>query len=287
MVSDTTSGLDCDKASYKHWTSAGWSDWKPAVCTGTVGITTPQVIGAHGIAYLPHSSSLACANENKVEFRVADTAGHFSSALLREEYCIHLPVAMRCYPPCLGCYPPPYRLPQNGDFAVSENGYAAYWNREFFSPLFVDHRDQHIIMGYDNNDENIALPEPGGCVVARLYQDFYLPSGCHNLWLQFTYRLFSYDHDRTHGDAFLVYLDDEDGGARYQVYYDRSRQLDGGQLYYTDWITRVELLPASLGGGPVRLLFEVRQCETKPPPRDEAWWPTWVYLDDVIIVDRP
>jgi PKD repeat protein len=289
-VSDTISGLNCSKAFYQYWTKDGWSDWKPAartaVCTGTVGITTPQVIGAPSISYMPHSSTLMCDNENKVRFRIADVAGHCSTALRQEEYCVYLPALMKCYPPCCD-------VPLNGDFAISENSFAAHWNRDSDSPLHVDRTaDQKIFMGYDEN-ERIRLPGMGRCVFAHLYQTFYLPGGgCYsNLQLQFDYQLFSYDYDRSNGngDTFVVYIDDLNDRTQYLIYSDQSHQSRedslNDELYVSDPTTPVEPLPASLGSGPVRLWFEVRYCEKWP--YEWAWWPTWVYLDSVTITGPP
>jgi tetratricopeptide (TPR) repeat protein len=179
-------------------------------------------------------------------------------------------------------------VPLNGDFAIAENNFAAYWNREFFPPLFVDQINLRIFIGYDEN-ELFALPGIGGCASARLYQDFYLPEDCQgDLQLQFDYQLFSYDYDRSAGDAFLVYAENPIDAPRFQIYTDRSHQSQedslNGMLYTSGPLKSVGVLPSSLGSGPVRLWFEVRHCEEWP--REQAWWPTWVYLDNVIIVSQ-
>jgi len=294
MVSDATSGLKCSTASYQFWTGVEWSGWEQAECAEAVGITSSYMISAPNIPYISHSSSLLCDNENKVMFQVADQVGHASSALRQEEYCVYFPAVMRCYPPCLSCYPPSYKVPRNGDFAVSGNGFAADWGHEFFQPpsgghLVVVYSDYRIFMGYDNNEERLNLPGSGQCAFARLYQDFYLPYGCHDLQLHFAYQLLSYDYDRSSGDVFRVYIDDLDSGIRYSIYDDRSHQTRqdslNGKRYDSGWTTQVKPLPVSAAGGQVRLWFEVLHCE--PPPRKSAWWPTWVYLDNVTITDQP
>jgi hypothetical protein len=289
VVSDATSGLDCGTASFRHWTEEGWSDWGPAVCAETIGITMSQILLAPNIPYLYHSPSLVCDNENKVEFHIADVAGHSSSALRQEESCsyAYLPAIVRCYPPdCCDA-------PLNGDFALCERGIPTHWNRDIFAPLsgdpdlVIECWNGKVRMGTGWNDGAIRVRLPGykQCAFARLYQDFYLPYDCFDkLWLQFTYRLFSYDYERSRGDDFLVYIDDLDDGIRYDIYSDRSHQsrddsLDG-RRYDSGPITRIELLPSSLGGGMVRLWFEVRHCEKWQYTL--AWYPTWIYLDNVI-----
>lgn len=298
-ISDATSGLDCDRASYQYRTEHGWSEWISAAstCAGTVGITTPQVISTRGIRYLPRSTSLPCGNENKVWFQIADAAGHFSSALRQEEYCTYLPAVMRCYPR-ICC-----DVPLNGDFAISENDFAADWDRWFLLPpsedrLVVNHESERILMGWREEDTVIAevqldLPEGGGCAFARLQQDFYLPSGCFgDLWLQFEYQLFSYDCDREAGDAFLVFMKDLEDKTIHPIYdFDFNRISHScGERDAAPDTPDVQgspniPLPTSLGGGWVRLWFEVKQCEEWP--RSKAWWPTWVYLDNVSITNEP
>jgi hypothetical protein len=77
-VRDAVSGLDVNSARYRFSTDGGvaWSEWTTATCTGISGTTEVQTITAQAVPFgLPRTPS------NRIQFRIADTAG-FSSTVI-------------------------------------------------------------------------------------------------------------------------------------------------------------------------------------------------------------
>ena len=73
-VVDSSSGLNPNSALYSTWGGAAWSSWKPALCTGSPGMTTTQTISAVGVVFGQDSGPLH--NLNQIKFQVKDMAGN-------------------------------------------------------------------------------------------------------------------------------------------------------------------------------------------------------------------
>jgi hypothetical protein len=76
-VRDEMSGLNVNSARYRFSTDGGiaWSDWMTATCTGISGTTEVQTVTARAVPFgLPRTPS------NRIQFRIADTAGLSSTA---------------------------------------------------------------------------------------------------------------------------------------------------------------------------------------------------------------
>jgi uncharacterized repeat protein (TIGR01451 family) len=293
VVSDVTSGLDMDSASYQYSNDEGktWSRWISATCSGSYGTKEPQLVTALAVPFSQNSPT-----SNLIRFRINDVAGNLGSSVaysvpISVPYAVYLPVIMNNYThPLL-----------NGDFEIVADDFAVYWERQGILSVSIttalsngDPCSPGTYCALLGSPSYPCKRVPLG--YGRVCQIFGVPSAGPPT-LSFWYRIFSYDElNSDKYDSFDVYIDDIfDEAPRILLWRDGSTDGKYGceeeKLDITDWkFHESDLSAISDGSGgtvdyrgkTVQLCFSVHSRETDPK-RAWGWYNTWAYVDNVRI----